>query len=102
MLKRQTEIAHSQGKVGLCHFCCRDTAELWYDPDGRGDCLPFQVRCGLCGARGPWADCGWESAVPAWDMVGRKEGFKPTWRGPRDGDARRPSDPAASEKEPKP
>lgn len=68
-LRRQLEVAHSQGKVGACHFCCHDTAELWFDPSD--DIKSFQVRCTLCGAAGPWADCGWEVAVPAWRMVER-------------------------------
>ena len=84
MLQRQAEIAHAQAKVGECHFCRQDTAELWYDPSDRHDMEPYQVRCRLCGARGPRADCGWESAVPTWDMVGPKGGFQPTWRGPAD------------------
>ncbi|HRP26368.1 hypothetical protein [Thauera sp.] len=87
MLERQYEIEHAQGKVGICPFCQQDTAELWYTPD-RVDFLPYQVRCGSCGARGPRADCGWESAVPSWDMVGRIEGKVPGWRGPGASEAR--------------
>lgn len=84
-VKRQSEIGHFRAKVGECPFCRSMQAELWYEPGEHFQ--PYQVRCRGCGARGPWCDCGWESAVPAWDMVGRKEGFTPTWRGPGAEDA---------------
>lgn len=81
MLQRQQEIEHSVGIVGVCPFCQTRSAELWYNPDDMDIAYPYQVRCGACGARGPRADCGWESAVPSWDMVHRKE-IEPQWRGP--------------------
>lgn len=84
MLQRQYEIGHFQAKVGPCHFCRKGSAELWYEPDDDARPYNYQVRCTLCGARGPWADCGWGSAVLAWDMVGPKEGFEPQYRGPDD------------------
>lgn len=87
MIQRQTEIGHFQSKVGTCHFCRHDTAELWYEP-ADDDLTPYQVRCTLCGARGPWADCGWESAVVSWDMVGPREGYEPRYRGPAAEDPR--------------
>lgn len=55
-----------------CPFCGTPSAILWYDPDY--DMRPFQVVCGLCGARGPRCDCGEESAVPAWLGVEKKKG----------------------------
>ena len=82
MVTRQHEIAHAQAKVGFCPFCQMNSAELWYDPAREDMITMFQVRCSTCGARGPWADCGWESAVPAWDQVRRVTGDDITWRGP--------------------
>ena len=79
MSERQREIEHAQAKVGFCPFCRRSSAELWFDPNQ--DLQPFQVRCSACGARGPRADCGWESAVPAWDRVCTTTA-KINWRGP--------------------
>lgn len=78
---RQEEVAHAQAKVGFCPFCGTNSAELWFDP--ANDWNPFQVRCMACGARGPESDCGWESAVPAWDGVRRLADVNDThWRGP--------------------
>lgn len=82
MLMRQTEIGHFQAKVGNCPFCRTASAELWYEPDMEDCCTPYQVRCVACGARGPWADLGWSSAVPSWDWVGPREDFTPQYRGP--------------------
>lgn len=79
MLVRQEQIEHIQAFVGSCPFCRQRAAELWFDPSD--DCHPYQVRCAACGARGPRADCGWESAVPAWDQV-RRTDDPPQWRGP--------------------
>jgi len=72
----QTEYGHFRGKVGACPFCREDAAELWYEPSE--DWKPFQVRCLDCGARGPWADCGEEVAVPAWQSVELKPRPSPT------------------------
>lgn len=66
---RQSEIGHSQGKVGGCPFCRKDRAELWCEPSEMPAGEPFQVRCFSCGAAGPWARNGWEQAVPAWCSV---------------------------------
>ena len=70
MLERQNEIAHAKRKLAKpCPFCGMVASELWFDPSQcRGD-LPYQVRCGACGARGPRADCGDEAAVPSWESV---------------------------------
>ena len=63
----QSKVPHARGLVGHCPFCRHDRAELWFDPNDPWK--PFQVRCASCGACGPWCDCGWESAVPAWQKV---------------------------------
>jgi hypothetical protein len=74
MLQRQTEIAHAQRKLEEpCPFCRSLACQLWYDPAMADSITPYQVRCGACGARGPWCDCGDESAVPNWLNVVRKE-----------------------------
>lgn len=83
MLSKQYEIEHSQAKVGACPFCRgKNSAELWFDP--ANEIRPFQVRCGDCGARGPYGDCGWECAVPSWDVV-RRTDIRVEWRGPNSG-----------------
>lgn len=65
---RQDEIEHAVGLVGRCPHCgALDHAELWRDPSD--PFTPYQVRCGLCGARGPRCDCGYESAVVAWRRI---------------------------------
>ena len=51
----------------LCPFCNEVTAGLWLDP--ARESLANQVRCAMCGARGPWGDNigaveGWESVRP--------------------------------------
>jgi hypothetical protein len=94
--QRQQEIGHFQAKVGDCPFCQKASAELWYEPDE--DWQPYQVRCRTCGARGPWADCGWESAVPSWDMVGRRDSFTPEYRGPEDEDETPTATPSDTER----
>ena len=63
-------IPHPVAKIGPCPFCRGGKAELWRNPLERD--VPFQVRCDRCGARGPKCDCGWESAVPAWENVARR------------------------------
>jgi hypothetical protein len=93
MTQQQHQIEHAQAKVGFCPFCKQSSAELWFDPGD--DFLPFQVRCASCGARGPRADCGWESAVPAWDKV-RHSTAEINWRGPGSG-APDPHEPLAPE-----
>jgi hypothetical protein len=54
---------------GECPFCNESTAELWVD-DRRAD-LEYQVRCVMCGARGPWSDE--RGAVDAWRGVAATE-----------------------------
>lgn len=70
MLAWQEENAHIKRRLAEpCPFCLTVSADLWFDPAGLEWCLPFQVRCSACGARGPECDCGEESAVPSWLLV---------------------------------
>lgn len=53
--------------AGACPFCNEGCAELWLDP-ARAESA-CQVRCGFCGARGPWGDEvgaveGWKGVTP--------------------------------------
>jgi hypothetical protein len=50
---------------GVCPFCNEALARLWRDP-ARED-YAYQVRCGMCDARGPWGDEA--GAVEAWRSV---------------------------------
>ncbi len=68
----QAERAHAMRKLdGPCMFCRQRSVELWHDvPNApHGPIYTYQVRCSTCGARGPWADCGEESAVVMWEDV---------------------------------
>jgi hypothetical protein len=89
--------------VGYCPFCKTRSAELWKEEQDFSDLQnvelePFQVRCRCCGARGPRCDCGWESAVPAWDGVRAINPSDTHWRGPGSS-AEDPHEPKRLEKE---
>ena len=50
---------------GACLFCNEALVEVWCDPS-RAEAA-YQVRCAMCGARGPWGEEG--GAVEAWRSV---------------------------------
>lgn len=68
--RHQETTLHAVRALGTpCPFCGQRGVQLWRDPVGpRSPIYQYQVRCD-CGARGPWADCGEESAVPSWESV---------------------------------
>lgn len=68
-MRGRLETAHATRQLETgCPFCLQpNSVELWFDPKEID--RPYQVRCGLCDARGPKCDCGEESAVPMWMAV---------------------------------